>query len=714
MTIRPSDDNVVRDSAALLRFGQRRRLTLVRQTEVAECGLACLAMVAGFHGNHASMAELRRKFSLSLKGVTLPQLLNMAQAMNLAGRAVRLELDELDHLKLPCILHIDHDHFVVLAAVRRSKVTLYDPGAGIRKMTIEAFGAHFTGIALELSPGPEFRRQRPGAPVTIRSLGGSIRGLGKGLAQVFALALVLELFALLSPQFLQLVVDQVLADGDHELLGLLGISFTLLLLFQIAVTAMRTWLLVWIGTQFNLSWTGRVFQHLLRLPQDYFFKRHLGDIVSRFNAVTSIQQTLTTQFVGGILDGLMAVVTLGLLFAYSAELALIIAFGVVLYAVLRVLYFSTLKEANLSQIVVNAKQQTAFMESVRGSQTIRLYNQGASRTSQYLNAVAEALNTSVGVQKLNLVFSSMHGVVSGGQRIAVLWLGAWLALRGEFTAGSLMAFVAYADQFTDRASNLIDYILQYRLLHLQTERLADIVLTPAEPSTDGVYRGPAPASSIEFDKVSFRYADAEPWILRDCSFRVESGESVVFVGPSGCGKSTIARLALGLLEPATGVIRIGGIDLKHLGKTAYRDMVASVMQDDRLFAGTIEENISFFDATASIDEVINAANRAQIHAEIAAMPMGYRTLVGDMGSALSGGQQQRLWLARLFFREPAIAVLDEATSHLDAAAEVNIGNEFRRTGMTRLMVAHRAETIRSADRVMVVAKGEVVEFQNQR
>ncbi len=714
MTNRHSEDTVVRDSGALLRFGQRRRLTLVRQTEVAECGLACLAMVAGFHGNHATMGELRRKFSLSLKGVTLPQLLNMAQAMNLAGRAVRLELDELVHLKLPCIVHVDHDHFVVLASVGRSKVTLYDPAAGIRKLTIEAFGAHFTGVALELSPGPEFRRQKPGAPVTIRSLGGSIRGLGKGLVQVFALALVLELFALLSPQFLQLVVDQVLADGDHELLGLLGISFTLLLLLQIAVTAMRTWLLVWIGTQFNLSWTGRVFQHLLRLPQDYFFKRHLGDIVSRFNAVTSIQQTLTTQFVGGLLDGLMAIITLGLLFAYSAKLALVIALGVVLYGVLRVLYFSTLKEANLSQIVVNAKQQTAFMESVRGSQTIRLYNQGASRTSQYLNAVAEALNTSVSVQKLNLVFSSMHGVVSGGQRIAVLWLGAWLGLRGEFTAGSLMAFVAYADQFTSRASNLVDYILQYRLLHLQTERLADIVLTPAEPFTDGVYRGPTPSSSIEFDKVSFRYADGEPWILRDCSFRVEAGESVVFVGPSGCGKSTIARLALGLLEPATGVIRIGGIDLKHLGKTAYRDMVASVMQDDRLFAGTIEENISFFDPSASMDDVVDAANRAQIHAEISAMPMGYRTLVGDMGSALSGGQQQRLWLARLFFRKPAIAVLDEATSHLDAAAEVNIAHEFKRAGMTRLMVAHRAETIRSADRVMLVSNGEVVELQHQR
>ncbi|HWX65714.1 MAG TPA: peptidase domain-containing ABC transporter [Rhodanobacter sp.] len=702
------------DAGKLLSFGLRRRLRLVRQTEVSECGLACLAMVAGWHGSYASLADLRRRFSLSLKGVTLLQLMDMAQTMGLAGRAVRLELDELRQLKLPCIVHVDLDHFVVLASVGRSRVTLYDPAVGIRTIDLDAFGEHFTGVAVELSAGPDFRRQKPGAPVSIRSLGGSIRGLRKGLVQVFCLALVLELFALLSPQFLQLVVDQVLADGDHQLLGMLGISFLILLLLQTAVTAMRTWLLVWIGTQFNLSWTGRVFQHLLRLPQEYFFKRHLGDIVSRFNAVTSIQQTLTSQFVGGLLDGLMALITLCVLFAYNAQLAFVIGFSVLLYTALRALYFSSLKEANLSQIVVNAKQQTTFMESVRGSQTLRLYNQGARRTSVYLNTVAESLNTSVGVQKLNLVFSSMHGLVSGGQRIAVLWLGAWLALRGEFTAGSLMAFVAYADQFTSRASSLVDYVMQYRLLHLQTERLADIALTAAEPHTEGVYRGPAPTASIEFDQVSFRYADGEPWVLRNCSFRIEAGEAVVFVGPSGCGKSTIARLALGLLEPQTGTLRIGGIDLKHLGKNAYRDIVASVMQDDRLFGGSIEENISFFEHGASMDKVIDAARRAQIHTDIMAMPMGYRTRVGDMGSALSGGQQQRLWMARLFYRNPAIAVLDEATSHLDPAAEQRCSEEFSRAGMTRLIVAHRVETISSADRIMLVTQGEVRELKRQQ
>lgn len=450
----------------LLWFGGRRRLRLIRQTETTECGLACLAMVTGFHGAHVSLADLRRRFSVSLKGMALPQMIDVAQALGLAARAVRLDLDDVADLKLPCIVHMDLDHFAVLAAVGRNGVTLYDPAHGIRRLTLAAFGAHFTGVALELSTGPDFRRQRGGGPISIRALGGSIQGLGMGLAKVFCLSLVLEGFALLSPQFLQVVVDQVLSDGDHQLLVVLGSSFLVLMLLQTAVTAARTWLLVWIGTQFNLSWTGRVFQHLLKLPQEYFFKRHLGDIVSRFNSVSSIQQTLTSQFVGGLLDGLMAVVTLALLFAYSVPLAVVIVGGVLVYAGLRAAYFATLKEANLNQITVNAKQQTAFMESVRGAQTIRLFNQGAQRTSRYLNAVADALNISVGVQKLSLVFSTLHDLIGGGQRIAVLWLGAWLALKGQFTAGSLMAFVAYADQFTGRASNLVDFVMQYRFLHL--------------------------------------------------------------------------------------------------------------------------------------------------------------------------------------------------------------------------------------------------------
>ncbi len=685
---------------ARLHFGWGRQLPLIRQSEAGECGLACLAMLAGYYGHHADLPSLRRRFSLSLKGITLAQLVAMAQSLGMSSRPLRFEMDELPQLQTPCILHWDLNHFVVLREVGKRCVVIHDPAVGESRLKLGELGAHVTGVALELSKGPTFQRKSPPPPISLRALAGSIHGLGRALTVIFSLALVLELVALLWPQFLQMVVDQVLADRDHDLLTFLGLSFLLLLAMQTGVSALRSWTVMWLGAHFNLSWTGNVFRHLLRLPQDYFIKRHLGDIVSRFDAVSVIQQTLTTQFVGVLLDGLMAVLTLGMLVLYSPMLSALVVLALLLYAGTRVLYFKAYFDSNLSQITVSAKQQSCFMEAVRGVQTLRLHNQGPAQAARYLNATADTLNTTIAVQRLNLLFGSINGLTTGAQRVGVLWLGAWLALKGQFSAGMLMAFVAYADQLTSRAASLIDYVIQLKLLRLQGERLADIVLTPPEVHTEGTYVGPLPNPSICFKNVSFRYADGEPWVLKDCSFEIRAGESVAITGPSGCGKSTLVRLMLGLLDPQQGTIKVGDIDLRQLGKNNYRKMVGSVMQDDTLFAGTIADNISFHDEAATPERIEAAARLAQLHTDIAAMPMGYHSLVGDMGSTLSGGQQQRLCLARALYVNPRILLLDEATSHLDVDRERSIMAALAALPITRILIAHRQETIESAQRII--------------
>jgi len=690
-----------------LHFRSGRRLPMIRQTEAAECGLACLAMIAGYYGHHASLPSLRQRFSLSLKGITLGRLIDMAQSLDLACRPLRVELDELEQLQTPCILHWDLNHFVVLRRVNRRSVIIHDPAIGERTLSRDEVSKHLTGVAIELSKSPLFQRKKTEPSVSLRTLAGSIQGLGRALTTIFSLALALELFALLAPQLMQMVIDQVLANGDRDLLTLLGVSFMLLLALQTVISALRTWTVMWLGTHFNLQWTGNVFQHLLKLPHNYFLKRHLGDIVSRFGAIGTIQQTLTTQFVSVILDGLMASLTLVVMLIYSPLMTGVTVFALTLYAGLRVLYFRVYRESNLSLIEVNAKQQSCFMESVRSVQTLQLYNQGAAQSSRFLNATANSLNTSIAVQRLNLLFGTLSGLSSGVQRIAVLWLGAWLALRGQLSAGMLMAFVAYADQFTSRAAGLIDYVVQLRLLRLQGERLADIVLTPAEPHAEGTYVGPTPKPSMSFDRVSFRYADGEPWVIKDCSFEIKAGESVAVVGPSGCGKSTLVRLMLGLLDPHEGRIRIGGIQLKRLGKQPYRQMIGCVMQDDQLLAGSIADNISFFDEHAQNEQIEAAARMAELHTDIVAMPMGYHSLVGDMGSSLSGGQRQRLFLARALYRQPKILVLDEASSHLDVDCERRVNATLRQLAITRIIIAHRPETIASAQRVLVLREGSV-------
>ena len=692
-----------------LQFGWRRRLPVLHQTEAAECGLACLAMVAGFHGRHLELRELRQRFPLSLKGATLARLIGMADALGMTSRPLRLDLDELEQLAAPCILHWNLNHFVVLKRVRGTTVEIHDPAVGERRLPLHEVSSHFTGIALELMPSPRFERKKADPPLALRRLLGRVHGLPSALLQVLGLALVLEIFALVSPLFVQTVLDQVVAGGDRNLLTLLGSGFLLLTTLQVGVSALRAWVVMWLGTTLNIAWAGNVFGHLLKLPEEYFAKRHLGDITSRFQATSVIQNTLTTRAAETVLDGLMAVLTLGMMLLYSRVLAVITLLAFALYAGLRALSYRVFREANLGAIVAAARQQSQFMESVRGAQAIRLYHRAAQHTGRYLNAATETANRTLEVQRYDLLFSSINALLFGIERIAIVWVGASTILDGNLSAGMLMAFIAYSDQFTGRGAAFINYLVDLRLLRLQGERLADIVLTAPERHVDTPYVGPQPEPSLRLHGIGYRYAPGEPWILKNLDLDIHAGESVAIVGPSGCGKTTLAKILLGLFDPEEGRIHIGGIDLQRLGKARYRGMLGAVMQDDTLFAGSIADNIAFFDPDATVTRIEAAARLAGIHDDIVGMPMGYHSLVGDMGSSFSGGQRQRVLLARALYRRPRILVLDEATSHLDVAREHEVNAAIARLRITRIVIAHRPETIASAGRVIALQNPRFME-----
>lgn len=683
-----------------LHFGWKRRLPILLQTEAAECGLACLAMVARYYGYDTDLPALRRKFSLSLKGATLARLAEMSEQLHLQARPLRLELDEIRQLRTPCILHWNLNHFVVLRGMRGKAVWLHDPAVGERVLPLEEVSRQFSGVALELTPASTFRRTTERQPLAWRALTGRILGLKRALVQIFLFALVLEVFALVSPWFMQIVLDQVLADGDQNLLAVVGVGFILLMVAQVAVGAMRSWAVLSLGTRLNLTWTTNVFGHLLRLPEAYFGKRHLGDIVSRFGAVGAIQHTLTTRVVEVILDGLMTVLTLGMMLFYSTWLTGLTLAAFLLYIGVRATSYQVFREASSGEIVAAAKQQSLFLESLRGNQAIRLNNGITARTGKYVNCATDALNRTVITQRFGLIFGTLNKLIFGAERIGMLWLGAYLALHGKLSAGMLVAFAAYSDQFTGRAASLVDYVVDLKMLSLQGERLADIVLEAPERNVESDYLGPEPAPGITVRDLGFRYAKGEEWVLRHLDFTIRSGESVAIVGASGCGKSTLAKLLLGLLDPEEGEILIGGIPLQRLGKSAYRRMLGTVMQDDQLFAGSIADNIALFDPVAPQIRIEAAARLAGIHDEIVTMPMGYHSLVGDMGSTLSGGQKQRVLLARALYRKPRILVLDEATSHLDVGCERKVNAAIARMKLTRIVIAHRPETIASADRVM--------------
>lgn len=691
-----------------LHFGFRRRTPVVLQTEAAECGLACLAMVSGYFGYRTDLSTLRRRFSLSLKGATLKQLIDIAAQLELAARPLRLELEELDQLKRPCVLHWGLNHFVVLTAVGKRGLEVLDPARGEVHVPWAEVSRQFTGVALELAPTPAFRKKEDKQTIQLTALLGRVVGLPKSLIQILALALGLEVFALISPFFMQWVVDQAIVSADRDLLLLLALGFALLMLIQTTLGLARSWVVLFMATHLGLQWNGRVLSHLLRLPVAWFEKRHLGDVVSRFGAIGAIQRTLTTSFIEAILDGVMAIATLVMMLIYSVKLSIIVFAAVAIYGLLRWAAYGPLKRATEEQIVLSAKASSLFMESIRAVTAVKLFNHEEERRARWMNATVDATNRGLATEKMMIGYRVSHGLLSGTENILIVYLGALAVMDGGFSVGMLFAFVAYKSTFSGRVAGLIDKFVQLKMLRLHGERLADIVLEKPEqdPAVETVERKLADAT-LEVRNLSFRYADAEPWILRSVNLTIRPGDSVAIVGPSGCGKTTLLKILLGLLPPTEGEVRLGGVRIEQLGVRQYRQLVGAVMQDDQLLAGSIADNVSFFDTRPNQQRVELCAQIAAVHDEVMAMPMGYATLIGDMGTAISGGQKQRLILARALYKQPHLLFLDEATSHLDVAKESTVNAAVKKLRITRVIVAHRPQTIASADRVIALEGGQI-------
>ncbi|MDJ0739967.1 MAG: peptidase domain-containing ABC transporter [Gammaproteobacteria bacterium] len=685
----------------LLDFVGRRKTPLILQNESSECGLACLAMVAGYHGYRIDPAGIRRRNLGVGRGARLADLMNVAAQLKLGARAVKVPLHELSRLQLPAILHWDFNHYVVVTRVRGNHVEVQDPSSGRRRLPLDRVSEHFTGVALELSPDTGFTAAEARRRISIRELLGRVQGLRRAVTTVVMLALSLEVFTLAAPLFMQLVVDSAVVSKDRDLLALLAIGFALLGLIRVAVTALRAWVVMVLSNQLNLQLLSNLFRHLIRLPLVFFERRHLGDIVSRFDSMGSVQQTLTGSFLEAVIDGLMVLTTLAMMLVYSTQLTLIVVAAALAYGLLRIGLYHPLRQAQEEEITKRAKQQSHFLETVRGMQSIKLFGRQVLRRAQYEDLLAEQFNAGIRVQRLGIAYQAANGVIFAVENIAVVWIAATMILDGAFSIGMLFAFIAYKQQFVSRATALVEKGIELKMLGLHTERVADIALSEAERDLGaGQAVDDDRSLSLSVHGLSFRYSDNEPYVLDKLDLQIEAGESVALVGPSGCGKTTLVKLMLGLLTPDSGEIRIDGMPLAQLDTDGYRRTIGTVMQDNQLFAGSISDNIAFFDPSPDWEWMQACAMMAAVHDDIVAMPLQYHTMVGDMGSVLSGGQKQRVLLARALYKRPKILVLDEATSHLDVGAERLVSDAVMQLPLTRIIVAHRPETIAAAGRVI--------------
>ncbi len=703
----------MKNPVELLEFSGARKLKLILQTEAAECGLACIAMVANYHGYQIDLNTLRREYPISLKGASVQSLINTSDRLQLASRPLRLDMEDLPKLKLPCILHWDMNHFVVLKKVTKHNIAILDPGLGERIYRLSEVSRHFSGVALELTPTKNFKQKKAEKKLKLSELWDRISGLKRSLIQVFILSLLLQAFAIAAPFYMQLTVDDVIVSHDLDLMLILAIGFILLMLIQVAVTTLRSFVIMLMGTQMNIQIANNLFRHLIRLPLDWFEKRHIGDVVSRFGSLDQVKELLTTGVIEAIVDGIMVIGTLAMMFIYSPTLAWVVIVTVILYSIIRVILYKPLRRLSEENIVANAKEDSNFMETVRATQTIKIFGKETQRQTIWQNLYADAMNSGIRLGKLNIGYSAINGLLFGIENVVVIYLAATNVIDGVISVGMFYAFMAYKQQFTGKAASLIEKFIQFKMLSLHLTRIGDIALTPTESNASemagAVLTKQEIKGEISLYRLSFRYSATEPFIFENVSLTIKSGQSIAIIGPSGCGKTTLMKVMLGLLKAGTGHILVDGLDIIKMGNQNYRNQIAAVMQDDQLLSGSIADNISFFDPEFEQKKIEACAKMAAIHSDIMVMPMAYNSLIGDMGTTLSGGQKQRIILARALYKGPKILFLDEATSHLDTKLESHVNNSIKYLKMTRIIIAHRQETIKSADRVLLMKNGKLSE-----
>jgi ATP-binding cassette, subfamily B, bacterial CvaB/MchF/RaxB len=683
-----------------------RRTPLVLQAEAAECGLACLAMIAGRYGHRIDLPALRRRYNVSIRGTTLHDLVGIASTMRLATRALRADLPHLKRLRLPCILHWDHSHFVVLTGVGRRRAIIHDPAVGRRSVPMHEVSKRFTGVALEAFPADGFERKTERARVRIWDLLRRSHGFAAVATQVLVMSLVLEAMGLVVPIGFQLVLDEVVVSNDRDLLILIALGLGLVIAFRALIDFVRTWAIMVAGASLTLQWKMSLFRHLVLLPLSFFERRHAGEVASRFISIERIQQTLSTASISPMVDGAMTFVLVGMMWLYQPWLAGLAVAMTGLYALTRALAYRLYRRANEEAVVYAAYENSHFLESLRGMASIKALAIGDRRQGVWNNYLVDRVGAELRVGKIDMIFTIVSNLLFGLDRIVVIYFGASAVMGGALSVGMLVAFLAYKDQFSSRVGRLLDTLVRLGTLTVHGERIADIALAEPEQSD---FSQPAAAAAIlsrniglSARGISFRYSDNEREIISGFNLDVAPGECVALAGPSGAGKTTLLKILAGLLRPTAGAVLIDDVPLKAIGLDAYRGQIGCVLQDDRLFAGSIAENIACFSPSADTDRIREVAKLAAIHNEILHMPMGYETLVGDMGSSLSGGQMQRIVLARALYRAPRILLLDEATSHLDEENERAINTAIRLLPISRVIVAHRRSTLDMADRIVPI------------
>lgn len=680
----------------------KRKLPIIKQAQFSECGHACVAMISCYHGHDLDLLSLRAIQTPSMSGSSMLDLVSLLEKLHFSTRPIRVDIDDLKHIQCPAILHWNMNHFVVLKTVHSHYVVIHDPATGERKISWNELSTAFTGVALEIEKTDNFSIIHAKKKLTLFDLFKSVQGLKNSLVILLLLSLAIEVFTLTNPLFIQYVTDNVTSSNGFNNLYVVVIGFLILSLSHLAIEFMRSHFVVYLTNRMTEYFSSGVMHHLLRIPYDYFERRHKGDILSRFHSINEIQNKITTESINTFLDGVVIILALFIMLIYSVKLTLIVLVALSLYISLRLIAYQHHKKQTELSIIEHANVNSKFLEIIQNIMSIKLYAKEQTMFQGWKNHFIQAMNVDIKISRVNILYSMANIFLFNIEHILVIAAGALLVMHHQFSVGMLMAFLAYRQSLVNKSSSLVQKIFDYKLISVQLERVADILMQPTEAHEGARAIDKEIKGDLKIQNLHYQYNSNSNWILNDMSLHICPGEKVVITGPSGVGKTTLLKIMLGLIAPTNGEILIDDIPISTLGAKKYRSICASVMQDDTLISGSIIDNITFMDSRIDIDRVYEVSKIAQIHQDIMKMPMNYETPIGDMGSTLSGGQKQRVLMARALYKNPKILFLDEATSHLDIETEIKINDALKKLNITQVSIAHRQESIKMADRIIAL------------
>ncbi|MEM8604647.1 MAG: peptidase domain-containing ABC transporter [Cyanobacteria bacterium P01_H01_bin.121] len=693
-----------------------QRYPLVLQQSTSDCGAACLAMVARYWGKRFSINRLRDLANVDRNGASLKGLAAAAETLGFETRPVRASLDQLAQQDLPAIVHWQGNHYVVVYAITRRHVIIVDPGRGQVKLTHQQFTTDWTGYALLLRPTTTLRRAKNESTPFWQFI-----ELAKPhtvvLLEVLLASIFIQIFGLVTPLFTQIILDRVVVQRSQLTLFAVGLGLLIFSLFRVAMTGLRQYLIDHTANKIDLALIAGFIRHTLQLPLGFFETRYVGDIVTRVQENRKIQQLLSGEGLTIILDLLTVVIYIGLMLKYSWKLGLLVLVVVPPFFILALVATPFLKRISRELFNAMAHESSYLIEILGGIQTVKSTAIEQTVRWQWEERFNKAIQKQFAAQ---LVSNRMQIVSHGIEAIAttgLLWFGAYLVIENQLSIGQLVAFNMLLGNVITPFQRLTLLWNQLQEVMIATERINDVLgYEPEEDlQTQNKQVLPELQGQIQFKQVTFRYhPESDTNTLENLNFEVQPGQMVAVVGRSGSGKSTLTKLLLGLYPATDGQILIDGHDLSSLSLKSLRQHIGVVDQETFLFGGTIRENIALGKPTATLEEVMEAAQNAGADEFIRKLPMGYESQVGEGGSTLSGGQRQRLAIARALLANPPLLIFDEATSHLDTISESHIQANLERSlkSRTTIVIAHRLSTIRQADQILVLDQGVLVEQGN--